>query len=479
MKASFDVLERPWIPVVLQDGTRQEMGIRQVLTHAHELQEISEASPLEEYSLYRFLGLFLMDALRPRRESSIQTILQTGHFDMDVIEQYIKQCRDEGVSFDLFDEERPFLQSKYDSALDGQSKPVSVLDCTIPSGNNHTHFQHQRPDKMSPDKAAVLLLTTYWFCTAAAQGYPSGVYGAPPYFGVIKSANLFETLVNLLIPINRIGISFDEPPVFWRRTLPVAPKASVPTTSWLQGLLFPTRRISLIPDAEGNIARVYLSQGENYVNKESWRDPYVTYRNNDETIFPLRPHADVPIWRNYCDIIDIPGNHASFMINVYRTLHGDEDVHLTLYGVETSQASYLSVQRHDLTIPMKLARAESVDLLTNCIDVAQRLSRALNGALRDIEVVPQTNVSAAVQSYNKYCEDRFWTLCLDACNEASTESVLLEAFCSDISKSVLQIFDSVLSVLQLRARSLADAQTKRNRLYYEVKKLGKEFEGHE
>ena len=82
MRPSFNVLDRGWIPVVTADGSIQELGIRETLAKAHELREISDPSPLEEYSVYRFLSLFLMDALRPKKISSIRRLLKTGCFDM-------------------------------------------------------------------------------------------------------------------------------------------------------------------------------------------------------------------------------------------------------------------------------------------------------------------------------------------------------------------------------------------------------------
>ena len=81
MRASFNALDAPWIPVITAEGTEEMLGIRQTLFRAHELREISSASPLEEYSVYRFLGLFLMDALRPERESDIEDLLDGERFD--------------------------------------------------------------------------------------------------------------------------------------------------------------------------------------------------------------------------------------------------------------------------------------------------------------------------------------------------------------------------------------------------------------
>ena len=83
MRPSFNVLDEPWIPVVGLDGSREILGIRETLRRSPELKEISAVSPLEEFSVYRFLSVFLMDALRPRRNSTINKLLQQGSFDME------------------------------------------------------------------------------------------------------------------------------------------------------------------------------------------------------------------------------------------------------------------------------------------------------------------------------------------------------------------------------------------------------------
>ena len=192
MNPTYNVLNEPWIPVINSRGEIAELGIRKVLATAHELMDISISSPIQEYSIYRFLCVFRMDALRPESELDIEYLLAENHFEISRIEHYINECENEGVSFDLFDTVRPFLQSVFDPASNPEQKPVSILDCTRASGNNHTHFDHIKAHEegLTPDIALKQLLATYLFCTAGAQGYPSGVYGAPPYFCVIKGKNL-------------------------------------------------------------------------------------------------------------------------------------------------------------------------------------------------------------------------------------------------------------------------------------------------
>ena len=110
---SFIVLDAPWIPVVSINGNRELLGVRETLRRAPELRDISDAAFLEEFSIYRFLCVFLMDALRPETIYYIKEMLKKGCFDMQKIESYISKCQEEGVTFDLFDKERPFLQTAY------------------------------------------------------------------------------------------------------------------------------------------------------------------------------------------------------------------------------------------------------------------------------------------------------------------------------------------------------------------------------
>ena len=478
MRPSFNVLDRGWIPVVSADGTIRELGIRETLARAHELREISDPSPLEEYSVYRFLSLFLMDALRPKKMSSIRSLLRAGRFDMEQIESYIALCESEGVSFDLFDEKRPFLQSTFDSANDTDKiRPASKLDCTLPRESSHTHFYHDAIENttLSPSKAIRLLLATYIFCVADGRGYYYSVYGAPPYFGVIKGRNLFETLTAHLLPTSTIGIPFDTPPVFWRNFDPVVPENRVGMVSWLQGMLFPARKIQLLPNQNGTVSRICLFSGEKFENPNTWREPYATYHSEVDSVYPLCPTSENSLWRNISEIADTK-EHASRFLQIYKDLHEDEYVHLTLYGVHVKkgQATYYSLRRHDLRFSLILSEQEQISLLTQCVSSAQDLGRELRKRLGEIGTVSGAVITAASREYDAACEKQFWKLCEEAAAPDADLRELYSAFCEEISDCVMKSFDHALSAVRLRAHTLALAEEKRGKLYYETAKLKKE-----
>ena len=479
MKVSFNVLNRNWIPVRTKEGTMELLGIRQTLSRAHELLEISVSSPMEEYGLYRFFCVFLMDALRPETEIDIEEMLDMGQFDMERIERYIEQCNEGGECFDVFDESKPFLQSKYDSSIDKEIKPVSVLDYTMPSGNNHTHFDHRKVEMLclDPEKATRLLIAAQLFCTAGAQGYPSGVNASPPFFGVIKGDTLFETLVFTLMPLDAINIPFDIPPVLWRSDDGVRPKAQIAQTSWLRGMLFPSRRICLITQ-KGNetITGVYFCQGENFVNKETWRDPFVTYRSTTKGIVPLRPARYRPIWQNLNDIIDVPGNHASRLLKQYLSIRETDDVSIMLYGVETNQASYLSICRYDLSFPSKLSSdPDYIELLTLGISASEKLGASIGKGLSGITTVTKSvSDKISVQHYYKQCEIRFWQYCNEIIEAQQKRRDLYLMWCEDVSTYAKNTFIQAVSSMRLRASALEQAAKEYEKLLLAIKNLKKE-----
>ena len=416
LKQSFDVLTQGWIPVIDTSGQQKLLGIRDVLLQAHELREVSDGSPLAEYAVYRFLSVFLMDALRPEDNIAIDELLEAGEFDAEALDEYISQCRAEGVSFDLFDEKRPFMQAPFRAEWDKVRKPASTLDYTIPNGNNHTHFDHRENQliSFSYGEAMRVLLAAQLFCTAGAQGYPSGVNGAPPYFGLIRGKNLFQTLVYSMISIDQPR-DFDSMPVLWRNEMVIEPKKQVTNISWLYGMQFPTRRILLIPDEKTEtVKEIYFSQGLNYTAVDNWTDPHVTYRRNKDGRFPWRPNHEKAIWRNLHDLI---GKNKSLIVTQYvekleqHLLEKSQYIPLTIYGVQTNNANYLTSIRQDFDIPEEMLRNQDcAQHIERDIRWAEQTASALRKALTHEEVPPQNAAQAETEFYDA-CGTALLELC--------------------------------------------------------------------
>ena len=477
MRAAFDVLQQPWVPVLDRDGNRAELGLMELFRRAHQLRRVCDPSPLVEYSVFRFLIIFLMDALRPETEEDLEDLLDEGAFPMDRLEDYVAQCREEGVSFDLFHPQQPFLQTAYRKEWDRKAKPVSTLDYTIPRGNNHIHFDHcRRAERYSPGKALRMLLEAQMFCTSGAQGYPSNVSGAPPWYAVITGENLFESLVCSMIPTDAISLPFDQPAAFWQSDLEVTSKLQIVETSWLYGMLFPARRIHLIPEEDGMVSQIYLSQGMNYVAMEAWVDPHVTYRYNNKGRSNWKPSGEKAVWQNLNDLLTTHNGCAPRIFGQYRRLRPERShVPVTLYGVQTNQASYISVRRQDFALPCAvLGNENAILLVAQFIETAERLGKSLMAALGHSEIGQESRLQARQRFYS-LCEGRLWPL-LDRLGRDGTDlNQLIREEKSQMCSMARSCVNWTLEQLHLRGKTMLQVMALQKRyLNPTIRKIEKE-----
>ena len=462
MEPSFDVLKDPWIPVEDLNGETHELSILDALSRAHELRSVCDVSPLVEYSVYRFLVVFLMDALRPQRLSDIEDMLDGGSFDMDAINAYAERCKNDGVSFDLFDKERPFMHTKVDPRWDKQLKPVDTLDYTVPSGNNHLHFDHKGSvEAYSAAKTMRMLLAAQQFCTSGAQSYPSNVNGAPPWFVIIQMDSLFETLILNMVPIGQVRIKFDDPPVAWRSTAEIEAKKQVAQTSWLYGMLFPARRIHLNPGADGRVKSIYLSQGMNYIDPETWPEPHAAYRVDNKGRFNLKPSTAFAVWQNLIYFVDTQRNCAPQTLGNFARIFDEGFANLTMYGVATNQASYLQAAKRDLRLPVGIIGSDEAErFIIAFAEAAQQLSKAVREALKHKEI-PEESRKSAVQRFNDRSDAKLFSLLDELCSPDAGLSALLKATVEELLDDAAACIDEELNSLSLRGSTLMETMNKR------------------
>lgn len=354
----FNVWKEAWIPVKTVAGNLETVSMHDLYENADSCLEICGDNAMEEYAIYRFVNLFATCVYRPTDEEMLLDLYERGKFDIQCFERYVAECEAEGVSFDLFDSERPFLQARKDKGLDDEKsiKSIACLDYTRPSGNNHIHFEHtaEKDVSVSVEKALILLLTSQVFCTAGTQG-PSNVYGAPPLFWIIKGASLFETVL-FSMPIIK-EIDEKEKRELWRNERRIVPNQEIAEVTLLEGLFFPARRIRL-SEENGIVKKCMLQKGLNFVGYDSWRDPYVVYVFGKNGRSSLKPSSEKMPWRNLASISDDFGKQITTLIKQYDNVFREEIeksyINLLIYGVETSNASYLEVMKGELELNLSI-----------------------------------------------------------------------------------------------------------------------------
>lgn len=377
---SYNVLTEPFIP--LSDG--RHISLLFCLENAHQLQRISCSTPLETYAVYRFLCAFVMDALQLPHRDARMALLEQGRFDMRRINAYIQQCENEGVSFDLFDPDRPFLQAAYDSAYDRETKPAALIDLQTPSGNNHIFFEHHWADdhSLTPGKALRCMLTSYLFCTAAAQGYPSSVNNTPCLYVLVHGDNLFETLVFSMISIKEAGnLPYGLPA--WRDKKAIIPKETYASISLLEGMTWQPRRIRLIASDSKQVCRLYCMQGRNFKGNSLWRDPHVPYRLlKDGTYSSIKPASGRSLWRDLGAMAVSRENRFGRQPQIVAQYPEERGLcRLSVVGLITSNAALVDTLYEEMIVPCEiLHNEEKGDWLNVDLAYVESVSRIIRKA---------------------------------------------------------------------------------------------------
>lgn len=337
----FDVWVQPWIPVEKTDGAYTTLSISDTLGEAHNIAAIRAPTPGESFGIARLLITILTDIYRPEYLEDIdEKIRAQGFFDKEKLSRYYADCLAEGASFDLFDNERPFLQyafSEKEKRIAGKEnkeekkdkeneknnenndkadakKPGLKLAATLfdhlPAGNNVPHFNHNHENSyaFTPERCAqALCAIPFYEKTKRSRATTSGINDVPPIYFLYNGDTLFETLTASMVakaqyPENPFGLPL------WRDFGYFNNYKSITTPSLLHGLLCAPVKLQLKPNDDGLIRNIYVvDQGIDYKNV-IWRDPHVAYsdssrKEGNPTYSSLKGKAGRAIWRDLPIII--------------------------------------------------------------------------------------------------------------------------------------------------------------------------------
>lgn len=435
---TFNVLADPWIPVVRHDAV-QELGILEVLQHAHDLDTITDPSPAMEFGLYRLLTVFIQDCFELKNLSQLVSLLNTPRFDMDRIGEYVERVGRQ--RFDLFDIQSPFLQTPPTSS-DKELYSVTYLFQHLPSGSNHIHFHHipSAEQAISPAVCARALTTFAPFMTQGGRGFSPSINGAPPWYVQVRGRSLFHTLL-LNVFANDTAMALGVPA--WRAPLERVPKGEHRCRGLLEGLTWQPRVVSLIPGDGGQctytgrseavlVRTVHRKSGFKNTNT-SWRDPNVAYayrkpkkgttNNGDTGPLPLRPSQNRAPWRDTGPLFLLhePGEGGFIrpaVVTQLRLLQQDEwmssgnEECFDLYGLRTKQDKIWEWHHERFVLPSTLQNNPGAGpLIQRANQLAEEVAACLGEALKHSvpqHVTPGGRLSAAVPTYWTQLEPLFW-----------------------------------------------------------------------
>lgn len=405
---TYLLTDEPWIPCERPDGTRIELGLREVFRQAHELGALSDPSPLVTGSLLRLLLAILHRCFGPATEDDWIELYEAARFDAARTDAYFDTWQ---RRFDLFAPERPFYQTR---GLPYEAKHAAQLVAERSNYGASVHVFEHRPSNASgaltPAEAARALVAAQAFrpggLVSRGPGEPPSAAAAPlnaAALVVIRGKSLFETLLlNALVynpaenaPIPAVR-GADRPA--WEQDEPAAVGKRVPS-GWLDLLTWQSRRIELGPSENGERVQTYILAG-GWDLDAATRDPMVAYRRSEKLgLRPLRIEEARAVWRDahafICaaneNMVKLRPDTIEQLCNpaIKQTVPPGSRYVLDVLGVAGEKASIKLTRAEGLPVsPRLLADADLGNLVKAAVEetdqTADALRRALYTAMRHV-----------------------------------------------------------------------------------------------
>lgn len=275
---SFNLLREPWIPVLLTDGTIDELSLLDALNRSESVRSITGEVPTQAFALHRLLLAILHRALDgPRSTTEWARIRDDWAGTIASVTEYLLAFEDR---FDLFHPTQPFFQVHDLRTAKGDVSGLERIIVDVPNGSPFLTTRVGRGiASISAAEAARWLVHVHAFDTSGiksgalgdgrvkgGKGYPLGTGWAGQLGGIeVLGATLRETLLLNLVGLDTNGVDVltgdeDVPP--WER----APDTSAGSNDLTpRGLIdmytWQSRRVRLVGEPDG-VTGVVLAYGD-------------------------------------------------------------------------------------------------------------------------------------------------------------------------------------------------------------------------
>ncbi|MCX5009171.1 type I-E CRISPR-associated protein Cse1/CasA [Streptomyces sp. NBC_00638] len=271
---AFDLTSRPWIPVLRQDGSQDELSLSEVFEQAHQLRRLVGDLPTQEFALLRLLLAVAHDALDGPRDTDDWAGLWADDACFTPVGPYLDQHR---TRFDLLHPQAPFYQVADLRTAKGEVFSLNRIVADVPNGDPFFSSRLPGVDRLDFAEAARWVVHAHAFDTSGIKTgavgdaraknnkvYPLGVGWTGMLGGVVAEGDsLRETLLLNLVAADTNGLRFgaDDRPA-WRREPCEAGADSSRRPSGLRDLYtWQSRRVRLHFDAEA-VHGVVLGYGD-------------------------------------------------------------------------------------------------------------------------------------------------------------------------------------------------------------------------
>jgi len=411
---TFDLISQPWIPVLCDDGSFAELGLRDVIVESPHLREIAHDSPLFVASIHPLLTAILHRVLPGRTDRERITAWETlwkqegfGAADVEAIDAYFARWSDR---FDLFHPRFPFYQVAGLEMNESSALPRLAME----ENNAPAQFANAANPEWgapSPALAAQLLVTIQNFALGFGKSSKAIIAGEdiePPYsadgpllrgFTVWSSGDtLFQTLMLCLVP--HMLPAADAPcweldaPHELRDRLVNGKRQTTAPRGVCDRLTLQSRLIRLLPEEKNGavvVPRAYFTQGRSLEKDAAGRPSFHPLKlyseSKKEGISLLGLSEGRAIWRNaHALLTPAARNHGEHHLLAWTAQQAAElnvfapdfrpNLNVVGMATEPGKAGKFLLWRHDrLPLPPALLlNLNLVELLKGANDDADRVA---------------------------------------------------------------------------------------------------------
>lgn len=311
MTLSFDLVDRPWIPIRWLDGTTERVGLRAALTQAPRIASLECATPLHQIALLRLLLAFMHRGARLADLDAAVERLE-GEWPDQLLAAYLDQYRSR---LDLYAADRPFLQLPWlatHSKTRDRRHALSRMISEWSSGNSKTLMDHHRDAEVCwepPEELAQILVTHQQFAAGGLSRVFRTAAIRAPAMGFVQIWAMGDTLAETL-SLNQLAQSdaayaSDVPP--WEADPPTpadlemdAPPFPGPASRYAHL----SRGVLLLPREDGFCAELHWSEGIARREDDQTADPMEAMRRaKDGAWLSVRLDVDRAFWRESRSIL--------------------------------------------------------------------------------------------------------------------------------------------------------------------------------
>lgn len=453
----YNILQEKWIPVIGPGNRFEKTSLREVILRAQEYRELGETDSILECSLYRFLFTFVSDMVcsayggEEELEEIICELLREGAFPQEMFDHYLEVCGEDGVSFDIFDEKRPFMQNGEYVFEEGDTVSAAKLCPRAASGTNKLFQSHvaESDYQITFEEAAKYLLAYSPFNTPGGSGWGAGHFGAyPPVFTYVTGKSLFETILFNLIRNDGSDRPMSKP--YWRTDMSNVSKGTeAPAFASYAAMQFPWRFVKLIPE-DGFVRTMYYVPGYaiDKTRPDILPDPFATYlpgrKDGDRILFCAKESSIV--WRNITGLFDL--SSAPLVVRNYALLKESLDLdHISVVTyvtiVKDVHGTFTGAWKNEVSLPSEILDPSNtiLEYMRIAITYAEKKCWSMHKAAE--KAVGKEDYKSrkplAETAFYSVCRNLFFNDFVPGLDESAIQA--LQKYQTAVTKTALDIYD--------------------------------------